>query len=83
MKLYIARDKDGSLALYYNKPVRIDSKYNGGVLMKGYFESEDAQGHLYLDADNYSEITFENSPQQVELKLCNKNETKRTVRKTK
>lgn len=57
MKLWIARDERGNnLFLYKSKP-----KLNGDI-----WESSE----MY-DIDNilFPEVTFENSPQQVEIKL--------------
>ena len=54
MKLWIARDKSGWLQLFFEQP-----KYR-----------EDWEGHFitYLDDDDcFNEVTFENSPQEVEL----------------
>lgn len=57
MKLYIARDKDGSLCLHDEEPHCSENGvwYSPKQLM-------------YLPKNEYLEITFENSPQQVELK---------------
>ena len=65
MKLWIARDKDGMLCVFESKPYLNKSKnwdydYN----------------YLVIDESQFPEVTFENSPQEVELKLvCN--ETRR------
>lgn len=64
MKMWIARDCMG-LWVYTIKPL-FDPDRNE-------FESEDGN-ILYIDDDKlFPEVTFENSPQQVELKLV-KNE---------
>ena len=60
-KFWIARNKRGFLFLYNDKP----------------FEYEDGNwvtdGNCYsIDDDLFPEITFENSPQEVELKLVEK-----------
>lgn len=62
MKLWIARDKDGVVKLFQEKPFIIDkSFYSNGFGMK------------FRQTNNNStflkHITFENSPRQVELKL--------------
>lgn len=62
MKIWIARDKGGDIKLFQKKPFIIDkSFYSSGFEMK-------------FEQNNYNRtflkhITFENSPQQVELKL--------------
>lgn len=61
MTLWIARDRNGFIGLYKHKPtwVRINrfrEDWNG-----------DYMG--LLDKDSFPEVTFENSPQEVELKL--------------
>lgn len=58
MKLWIARDKDGLLYLYDKMP----AKHSEFFYYTGYNE-------IRLDDSMFSEVTFENSPQEVELKL--------------
>lgn len=66
MKLYIARGKDGSLSLHYSEPKLWAGRcWNGGLPM-------------WLSPDMFPEVTFENSPQQVELKLVNLMDKSRT-----
>lgn len=57
MKLWIARDEDGFIYLYMKKP----------ALITHYFDSKYLIGEI--DKSLFPEITFENSPQEVELKL--------------
>ena len=65
MKLWIARDKDGDISLYYEKKPRLD-KF-------GEFWGHAPFG-MRLSNNSFSEVTFEkkNSPQEVELKLVEK-----------
>lgn len=56
-KLWIARDKDGALRLWRYKPIKDGSRF-----MQGYYMGD-------LNIELYPEVTWENSPQQVELKL--------------
>lgn len=63
MKLWIARDFDGILNLYVNKP-SLDSNDN-----MYYTDSDMEDDYLNIDKDLFPEVTFENSPQQVEIKL--------------
>lgn len=69
MKLWIARDFDGVLNLYVTKPSldSIDNMY--------YVESDMEDDYLNIDKELFPEVTFENSPQEVELKLCGQTET--------
>lgn len=60
MKLWIARNEDGTLALFKTKPM---SLYNEGNA------SYWAGSTLYLSRYDFPEVTYENSPQEVELKL--------------
>lgn len=63
MKIWIARTKEGFkkgyLAIFDSKPV--------------YIEHRDqwcgSSGGMYISNEEFPEITFENSPQEVELKL--------------
>lgn len=58
MKLWIARDLDGTLCLYESKPYL--DMYND-------WDSDD--NHFVINNSQFPEITFENSPQEVELKF--------------
>ena len=60
MKLWIARDRDGDLYLYPSKPRKGDYRFTCGYVYEDY---------INLDSDEFPEVTFENSPQEVELKL--------------
>ena len=64
MKLWIARDKDETLRLFQEKPT-LDIYYwfDNSLGMTGCIAE-------LLKAD-FPEVTFENSPQEVELKLVN------------
>ena len=66
MKLWIARDGDGQLYLFENKPV-----LNGcDAVDYLYFTSKNVmEGYIKLPRDYFPEVTFENSPREVELKL--------------
>lgn len=58
MELWIARDKDRVLGLFDDKPFK--NEY-------GYWTT--VRNCYLIDDDLFPEITFENSPQQVEIKL--------------
>lgn len=65
MKFWIARDKNNKLYLYREKPFKGDAIfscqcYNNAKSWDEYFE---------LDESLFPEVTFENSPKEVELKL--------------
>jgi hypothetical protein len=66
MKLWIARRKSGNLYLFFSKP-SLSENNRWFVFTNG--------NHCYvdfgikIDANEYKEITFGNSPQEVELKL--------------
>lgn len=65
MKLWIARDKNGDICLYKKKP-QLDRIY-------WYDKSCGEDGCIcFLNKAEYPEVTFENSPQEVELKLIKK-----------
>lgn len=66
MRLWIARDKDtDELWLYSGRPLRDGDIYKPN-LDKENFRSVD------LPYEWFPEVTFENSPQEVELKLVEK-----------
>lgn len=64
MKLWIARDKDNLLFLYLKKPILDEVFEDSWDSPKGCFAE--------LNENEFPEVTFENSPQEVELKLVNK-----------
>ena len=63
MKLFIARDKDGELYLYPSKPRNGDYRFTCGYVYEEF---------INLNGDEFPEVTFGNSPQEVELKLVEK-----------
>ena len=70
MELYIARDKDkdGCLFLFNNKPNRVEDE--GIFLADGNQEDSDIDYNgIEIDPELFPEITWENSPKRVELKL--------------
>lgn len=56
MKLWIARSKEGELTLHHKKPMYRD----------GYGWTSIG---AVLNSKEFSDVTFENSPREVELKL--------------
>lgn len=62
MKLWIARDKNGVLALFDNVPIQKD-----GVFYDPFYNDV-----RMLPREEFPEVTHENSPQEVELKLVEK-----------
>lgn len=57
--MWIARDKDGSLFLYEIKPKKYEE----------YFDSIRGYKAIQLNDELFPEITFENSPREVKLKI--------------
>ena len=58
--LWIARDKSGSLWLYYDKPVKFENSFDAETGI---------EPRMWLNNEDFPEVTWENSPQQVEFKL--------------
>ena len=63
MKLWIAKDEGGFIGLYRKKPIWKEGK---GSSVKDWYNG-DFMG--LLDSNDFPEVTFENSPQMVEIKL--------------
>lgn len=61
MKLFVARDKNGFIGLYRQKPI--------WIRVNRFREDWNGEFMGLLDDDSFPEVTFENSPKQVELKL--------------
>ena len=64
MKLWIARDIDNELYLYASEPVC----GKDGIF---YINKTDSDDIIKLDNNEYPIVTFENSPQEIELSLPN------------
>lgn len=62
MKLWIARDKDDILRLFETKPFLNINNID--------WDSDD--DYLVIDEILFPEVTFENSPQMVEIELVKK-----------
>ena len=65
MRLWVARNEDNSLHIHNVKPGLIYDDYTKQWAYEG-------DASMEIDEDLYPEITFENSPQEVELKLREK-----------
>lgn len=64
MKMWICRDEDGLLKLLFEQyPYK---KVYEKIIV---WDNDSEWGHIELNRDLYPEVTFENSPQEVELKL--------------
>ena len=63
MKLWIARNVDNTLVLFQSKPILKDELIWDEIL------NEDC---MFIPEYLYPEVTFENSPMEVELKLIEK-----------
>lgn len=59
MRLWIARDSDGAIFLYDKKPAKGRRGFNAKLFTHAF----------RISSSNFPEITFDNSPQQVEIKL--------------
>jgi hypothetical protein len=62
MKLWIARDLNNSLSLFSNKPKLKFVNMHGKRIWIGDFAAA-------VKSDLFPEVTFENSPKEVELNL--------------
>lgn len=67
MKFYIARDLDGYLCLYGKKP-KLSEEVEGVWVCSQYGDFVDV---IVLPSEYFPEVTFENSPQEIELRLIN------------
>lgn len=65
MKLWIARERNGELWAYDHKPIKKDG------LFQSDFELDKCVA-LEIPEWWFNEVTFKNSPQEVELKLVEK-----------
>lgn len=65
MKIWIAANENGKLNLFVDRPARMFDRWR----KEGYWAG--SYGALELPASKFPEVTFENSPMEVELKLVN------------
>lgn len=65
MKLWIARQQDNSLYIFTNKP----TLFYGRWCMNDVNQFYTTLWRNKANTDIFPEVTFENSPQEVELKL--------------
>lgn len=61
MKLWIARDKDNSLALFKTRPI------NHADMCWVPREDVDCGNYINLPESDHPEIVFENSPKEIEI----------------
>ena len=64
MEMYLARDKEGFLALYVSEPVKDED-----VFFPDVDDDEWKEQYIVLDKELFPEVTFENSPVKVEIKI--------------
>lgn len=64
--LWLARNKSGSLVLWYNRPVKQGDHFYSN---DGFFILDSVQDPDFGEDAPFPEVTFENSPMEVELKL--------------
>lgn len=68
MKLWIARNENGQLWLFDKPPVLRDKNIEG--FEYSWFDlSENGLWNYRMNDDSFHEVTFGNSPKEVELKL--------------
>ena len=67
MKLWIARDKDETLWLFKEYPIKKGEIFYPTIDTTGKFTY-----YRSMPEDIFPEVTFENSPREVELKLVEK-----------
>lgn len=64
--LWIARDEDGDLYLFQDRPTKLTTCKNN---LEVVYVWEDDNGMLFLSTIDFPEVTFENSPKKVKLTL--------------
>ena len=67
MKMWIARDENGMIFLHSIRPYKV-----GRGLYPAYWNNEEENAMLLGSKYTFPEVTFENSPMEVELKLIEK-----------
>ena len=67
MKLWIARNKRGEIHVFQDKPTLVEKTFVSSVSGFGMTLKQTNNNRTFL-----KHITFENSPQEIELKLIEK-----------
>ena len=67
MKMWLCRDEDGLLNLFADT-IPHKKIYERIII----WENDEEMGKIVMDSAEYPEVTFGNSPQEVELKLIKK-----------
>ena len=65
--MWLCRDEDGLLNLFADT-IPYKNIYEGIII----WDNGEEFGIIVMDSAEYPEVTFENSPQEVELKLIEK-----------
>lgn len=65
-KLYLTRNKSGNLVLWYKKPIKQGDHFYSN---DGFFILDSNYDPDFGEDAPFPEVTFENSPVEVELKL--------------
>ena len=75
MELWIARDRDGGLYTFLNKPYlqTIDKMWLDYPIYIDY--KDEHSYHEQLDCNLYPEITFENSPKRIKIEIMEEQNT--------
>lgn len=66
MKLWIARDEGGLIAIYKREPYK---KYDTLTRKKHWCIANSCGDYMCLPYESFPEVTFENSPKKIEIKL--------------
>lgn len=69
MKLWIARNTFDMLKLFFNKPHSFKSYEDEYGIEYEWSDNDGPIGSIDIGEDLFPEVTFENSPQQIEIKL--------------
>ena len=75
--MWLARDKDGTLCLYENKPNKctdffLNTPGNLFCVGNNVVDVNYHDGYIELNDSYFPKVTFENSPQEVEIKIVNR-----------
>lgn len=68
--MWIARDKDGTLNLWFNKPTRAVNFWCGQQKQDGWKATEEfIQNKHEIDGERFPELTWEDEPKEVFLNI--------------
>lgn len=63
LEVFVARDEDGFISLYQNKPTR--DEYD----CRKFWHDDNSESHIELPTDSFPSVTWQSEPKKVKIKI--------------